>query len=162
MFPEVMARKQAELDVVAQDHAKRIAKLAGLSNAEEKVELEVPATIRYGDAALYALLLNEACAAVIEESLQKLEGGANEPVAELEYPDVPPEGPPEGEPEPDSASAESSTLEDIDGIGPDLAQKLWEAGYDSPDDLRSASDEELLAIDGLGNAKLKQIREDLA
>lgn len=158
MFPEVMARKQAELDVVAQDHAVRIAKLAGISNAEEKVELEVPATIRYGDAVLYALLCNEARAAVIEESLQKLEGGSNEPVAELEYPEVPPEGPPEGEPE----AAESSTLEDIDGIGPDLAEKLKEAGYHSPDDLRSASDEELLAIDGLGNAKLKQIREDLA
>lgn len=160
MFPEVMARKQAELDVVAQDHAVRIAKLAGINNAEEKVELEVPATIRYGDAALYALLLNEARAAIIEESLQKLEGGANEPAAELQYPDVPPEGPPEGEPE--AAPAESSSLEDIDGIGPDLAQKLKEAGYHSPDDLRNASDEELLAIDGLGNARLKQIREDLA
>lgn len=52
----------------------------------------------------------------------------------------------------------SSELEDVDGVGEGLANDLRQAGFDSPQDLSNASDEELLAIDGIGPAKLKAIR----
>lgn len=63
-------------------------------------------------------------------------------------------------PEEDS-SRDFRELEDIDGIGPDLAEKLEEAGYETPEDLGDASDEELLKVDGVGPSTLKKIREDL-
>ena len=63
-------------------------------------------------------------------------------------------------PEEDS-SRDFRELEDIDGIGPDLAEKLEEAGYETPEDLKDATDEELLAMEGIGPSTLKKIREDL-
>lgn len=52
-------------------------------------------------------------------------------------------------------------LEDVDGIGDELAENLRDAGFNTPDDLREATDDELIAIDGIGQAKLKRIRDDL-
>lgn len=59
------------------------------------------------------------------------------------------------------SEASTKTVEDVSGVGPELAENLKEAGYETSEDLKAASDEQLLAVDGLGNAKLKQIRADL-
>ncbi len=56
---------------------------------------------------------------------------------------------------------ELDDLRDLDVIGPELDAKLSEAGYATPDDLRAASDEDLLAVEGIGKAKLKSIRAQL-
>lgn len=52
-------------------------------------------------------------------------------------------------------------LEDVDGIGPDLAATLRHEGYETPDDLKKAGDEDLLEVEGIGPASLKKIRADL-
>jgi predicted flap endonuclease-1-like 5' DNA nuclease len=168
-----MAKEQAEQDLIAKDHAIRLAKIAGIDNPEEKVELEVPATVRFGDAKLYELMVTKARNAMNEESLQKLEGDDSEPAFEVEYPQVPPEGKPEGESLPEGMASEaeepeeeedaerSASLEDVDGVTPEVASNLRAKGYHSPEDLKSASDEELLAVDGIGNARLESIRKDL-
>lgn len=52
-------------------------------------------------------------------------------------------------------------VEDVAGIGPDLAIKLKARGIISLADLANASDEDLLAVEGIGKAKLARIREAL-
>lgn len=61
----------------------------------------------------------------------------------------------------DNGDSGERNLEDVDGIGWELAENLRDAGIDTPDDLRAASDEDLLAIEGIGEATLKKIRADL-
>ena len=41
----------------------------------------------------------------------------------------------------------------------ELAEKLEKAGYRNPRQIRDATDEELLAVPGVGKAKLKQARK---
>lgn len=45
------------------------------------------------------------------------------------------------------------------GIGADKALQLVEAGYGRLNDLRAASDEELLAVEGVGSGTVKKIRD---
>jgi DNA-directed RNA polymerase alpha subunit len=45
------------------------------------------------------------------------------------------------------------------GLDKDVTELLAEAGYDGPEAIRKAPDEELLAIKGIGSAKLQEIRE---
>lgn len=52
-------------------------------------------------------------------------------------------------------------LEELDGVGEELADKLREAGIYTADDLIGANEADLLAIDGLGKATLKRIKEQL-
>jgi DNA integrity scanning protein DisA with diadenylate cyclase activity len=47
------------------------------------------------------------------------------------------------------------------GIGLLEARRLVEAGYARLDDLRSASDEELLAVEGVGADTVKKVRKAL-
>jgi len=47
------------------------------------------------------------------------------------------------------------------GISADKALLLVEAGYARLDDLREASDEELLAIEGVGPGTVKKVRKAL-
>lgn len=56
---------------------------------------------------------------------------------------------------------EPAGLEGVEGIGDDLAESLKEAGLYTVDDLKEAGDETLLAVDGIGKAKLKAIRQQL-
>lgn len=58
----------------------------------------------------------------------------------------------------DSSIQETRSLEDLDGVGSDLAKRLKAAGYQTPEDLHAASDDELIAIDGIGPKKLRDIR----
>lgn len=57
--------------------------------------------------------------------------------------------------------SDGTELEDVDGVNAELAGELRAAGYETPEDLGDASDEELLRIDGIGPATLKKIRADL-
>ena len=59
------------------------------------------------------------------------------------------------------AEDEPQELEDISGVGPSKAETLEEAGYDSVEDLKAASQSELAEIDGIGNALAARIKADV-
>jgi len=52
-------------------------------------------------------------------------------------------------------------IEDIGGVGPSKAEALAEAGYESVEDLKAASQSELADIDGIGNALAARIKADV-
>jgi len=52
-------------------------------------------------------------------------------------------------------------IEDISGVGPSKAETLAEAGYDSVEDLKAASQSELADVDGVGNALAARIKADV-
>ena len=52
-------------------------------------------------------------------------------------------------------------IEDIGGVGPSKAEALREAGYESIEDLKAASQSELADIDGVGNALAARIKADV-
>jgi len=52
-------------------------------------------------------------------------------------------------------------IEDIGGVGPSKAEALREAGYESIEDLKAASQSELADIDGIGNALAARIKADV-
>ncbi len=58
----------------------------------------------------------------------------------------------------ETAEAEAQTLESIEGIGPKTAEALTLAGYKTLDDLKNATDEQLLAVKGIGKKALEKIR----
>ena len=53
------------------------------------------------------------------------------------------------------------SLEDISGVGPSKADALREAGYESIDDVKAASQAELSDVDGVGNALAARIKADV-
>jgi large subunit ribosomal protein L32e len=59
------------------------------------------------------------------------------------------------------SSDESRTVEDIGGVGPSKAEALAEAGYESIEDLKAASQSELADVDGIGNALAARIKADV-
>jgi hypothetical protein len=71
-------------------------------------------------------------------------------IAPVEAAEVPPGS---GTPDPVSDDTAIGAL-----VGHDLADRLAAAGYLTLADLEVASDEELLAIDGVGQATLKRLR----
>jgi large subunit ribosomal protein L32e len=52
-------------------------------------------------------------------------------------------------------------IEDIGGVGPSKAAALHEAGYESVEDLKAASQSELADIDEIGNALAARIKADV-
>jgi len=52
-------------------------------------------------------------------------------------------------------------LENVSSIGPSLAKTLRDNGITTTDDLREATDDELLELNGIGPSKLETIRNDL-
>jgi len=52
-------------------------------------------------------------------------------------------------------------IEDIGGVGPSKADALHEAGYESIEDLKAASQSELANIEGVGNALAARIKADV-
>lgn len=67
----------------------------------------------------------------------------------------------------DDGEPEKPNVEDYDdfasltGVGGATEDNLYDAGYETFGDLRAASDEDLLAIDGIGESALDSIRDDL-
>jgi len=53
---------------------------------------------------------------------------------------------------------EPQELEDISGVGPSKADALREAGYESIQDIKAASQGELSEVDGIGNALAARIK----
>ncbi|MFC4550936.1 MULTISPECIES: gas vesicle protein GvpO [Halorussus] len=56
-----------------------------------------------------------------------------------------------------SESGERDDLQDVGGVGPERADALREAGFESVDDLRDADVEALTAADGIGEAAASEI-----
>ncbi|MUW13281.1 50S ribosomal protein L32e [Halorubrum sp. CBA1125] len=52
-------------------------------------------------------------------------------------------------------------LEDISGVGPSKADALREAGYETVEDVKAASQSELAEVDGVGNALAARIKADV-
>jgi len=71
------------------------------------------------------------------------------------------------EPEPAADESDESaldlpeSLEDISGVGASKADALREAGYETPRDVASASQESLAAVDGIGKALAARIKADV-
>ena len=63
-------------------------------------------------------------------------------------------------PEPEAPAIGPVTVHEV--FDPKLADLLDDAGYWALDNLRSASDDDILAISGIGAAKLAHIREVLS
>ncbi|MFB6159892.1 MAG: 50S ribosomal protein L32e [Haloferacaceae archaeon] len=60
-----------------------------------------------------------------------------------------------------SADEEFAELTDIGGVGPAKADALREAGYESVEDVKAASQAELAEIEGIGNALAARIKADV-
>ena len=52
-----------------------------------------------------------------------------------------------------------TVVEDLPGVGPDLAAKLKGAGFDSPEKIAGAEAEELEAVSGVGPRKAAELQE---
>jgi large subunit ribosomal protein L32e len=61
----------------------------------------------------------------------------------------------------DDAGDEPQELEDISGVGPSKAEALREAGYETVQDVKAASQSELSEVDGIGNALAARIKADV-
>lgn len=59
------------------------------------------------------------------------------------------------------ADDEPQELEDISGVGPSKAEALREAGYESVEDIKAASQSELAEVEGVGNALAARIKADV-
>lgn len=54
-----------------------------------------------------------------------------------------------------------TAFEEVSGISADRAEALYEAGFESLDELRSADQEEISAVDGIGRALAARIKADV-
>ena len=138
MHSQAMIRMQTGEDARERDHAVRLARIAGVAYPERRVEPELTATVRFGDPNLAELYRKQARNDLVGEAIAKLEAV-----------------------EPETEDAPLTSLEDIDGVTPEVAANLRAAGYETPGHLAEASDEDLLAVDGIGPKKLAAIREAL-
>ena len=53
------------------------------------------------------------------------------------------------------------SLEDISGVGPSKAEALEDAGYESVEDVKAASQNELADVEGIGNALAARVKADV-
>ncbi|WP_368409312.1 50S ribosomal protein L32e [Halomarina litorea] len=61
----------------------------------------------------------------------------------------------------DDAEAGPEDIEDISGVGPSKAEALREAGYETVEDVRRASQSDLAEVSGIGNALAARIKADV-
>jgi large subunit ribosomal protein L32e len=59
------------------------------------------------------------------------------------------------------ADDDPQELEDISGVGPSKAEKLRDAGYETVEDVKAASQSELANVEGIGNALAARIKADV-
>ncbi|WP_135824254.1 50S ribosomal protein L32e [Halorussus ruber] len=59
------------------------------------------------------------------------------------------------------ADDESQELEDVSGVGPSKADALRDAGFESVEDVKAASQDELAEVEGIGNALAARIKADV-
>lgn len=79
MHSQVMIQEQVKEDEREKDHAVRLAKLAGVSDAEDRIDPELTATVRFGDPNLAELFRKQARNDLVEEALLALEGSGAAP-----------------------------------------------------------------------------------
>lgn len=137
MHTRVLIEKNARADAREKEQAVRLANIAGVAAAEERVSPELTATVRFGDPNLAALIEKEARIDLIEEALTKLEAQ-----------DI-------------SGDAPITSIRELEGVGPDLADKLEASGFQTPEDIRDASVEELTEVQGVGEAKAKKLKAEV-
>ena len=101
---------------------------------------------------------DDATAGDVDDAAADDDGAAAEEVAE-DDPDA--AGEADGPDEAPVAGAGPSDLEDIAGVGDSKAESLREAGYDSVDAIRGASQSELADVDDVGNALAARIKADV-
>jgi large subunit ribosomal protein L32e len=56
---------------------------------------------------------------------------------------------------------EIESLEEISGVGPSKADALRDAGYESVEDIKAASQSELADVEGIGNALAARVKADV-
>ncbi|MFC6724058.1 50S ribosomal protein L32e, partial [Halobium palmae] len=61
----------------------------------------------------------------------------------------------------DEAEVDADDVYDIDGVGPSKAEALAEAGYETVEDVKAASQSELADVEGIGNALAARIKADV-
>lgn len=90
---------------------------------------------------------------------------ADDPAGRTEIAETPEQDPREEQPEdptPDYVTEDYDGLTDIKGIGDTRAEALGRGhGISSPTDVYYASDESLIAVEGIGEYTVSQIREDI-
>ena len=59
------------------------------------------------------------------------------------------------------AEDEPENLDDISGVGSSKAEALQEAGFESVEDVKAASQDELAEVEGIGNALAARIKADV-
>jgi large subunit ribosomal protein L32e len=59
------------------------------------------------------------------------------------------------------ADDDPQELEDISGVGPSKAEQLRDAGYETVEDVKAASQSELANVEGIGNALAARIKADV-
>ena len=59
------------------------------------------------------------------------------------------------------ADDEPQELEDVSGVGPSKADALRDAGFDSVEDVKAASQDDLAEVEGIGNALAARIKADV-
>ena len=59
------------------------------------------------------------------------------------------------------ADDEPQELEEISGVGPSKAEALQEAGFESVEDVKAASQDDLAEVEGIGNALAARIKADV-
>jgi len=65
------------------------------------------------------------------------------------------------EPDEEEAKEGPETLTDVEGIGDSKAGDLRDAGYESVEDLREATQDDISDVDGIGNALAARIKADV-
>lgn len=138
MHTQQLITQQATEAEREKDLAIRLGRIAGVADPARRVAPDMPATVRYGDPNLAALYERQARNDLLEEVVTKLESV-----------------------EVDTEDAPITSLEEVEGIGEDLAEKLREAGIYTVDDLARASEEDLVAIDGVGPAKARKLKQSV-
>lgn len=128
--------QKAQQEARAEEQAIRTARIAGVAAPRERVEPTLPATIRLGDPPLYGLFKLQARNDLVEEALTKLESG-----------------------EVDTSESEATSLRELEGVGPELAEKLEGIGIQTPEELANADEDELTQIEGVGKAKAGKLIE---
>jgi len=90
-----------------------------------------------------------------DEDVQANDGGDDVEERDVEEPDTDVDAADE------AADDGPSDLEDVSGVGPSKASALRDAGYESVEDVKRASQEDLAAVEGVGNALAARIKADV-
>ncbi len=136
---QLVEQQQAQLPEREKEQVLRLARIAGVANPEARLSPEINATIRFGDPVYAGLLEREARAEVMEEALAKLEAEGVSLKGLDEAPIV--------------------NVQELPGVGPDLAQALEAHGFDTAEKIAFSSEDALQQVPGVGPKKAAELKE---